>query len=61
MQRRGKHVGIVNLILSDLHLDEVVNPDEIGGVKHQRVKLCWLRVCHFLLARSLYLRCAVPR
>lgn len=30
--RRSRTPGIANLVLSDLHLDEVVNPAEIGGV-----------------------------
>lgn len=29
-KKKGRHVGIANLLLSDLHLDEVVNPSEVG-------------------------------
>lgn len=33
MPGKGKlHHGIISLILSDTHFDEVVNPDEVGGV-----------------------------
>lgn len=31
-KRKSGNAGIANLFLSDLHLDEVVDPDEMGGV-----------------------------
>lgn len=31
-RHRSDHVAVVNLMLSDLHLDEVVDPNEMGGL-----------------------------
>lgn len=30
--KKGEHKGIANLMLSDLHLDEVISPAQMGGV-----------------------------
>lgn len=47
MAKKGsktQHVGIANLCLSDLHLDEVVQPAEIGGVNSFNRKIAELRL-----------------
>jgi hypothetical protein len=42
--KAGKHHGTPWLLLSDLHLDEVVNPAEVGGVNAFNRKIAELRL-----------------
>lgn len=42
--KAGKHHGTPWLLLSDLHLDEVVNPSEIGGVNAYNRRIAELRL-----------------
>lgn len=46
-RKARRNVGIANLLLSDLHLDEVVRPEEIGGVNayNRRIAEQRLRAC----------------
>jgi hypothetical protein len=37
--KKGEHVGIANLLLSDLHLDEVVFPAQVGNVNAYNRKI----------------------
>lgn len=43
-KRRTGNAGIANLFLSDLHLDEVVDPDEMGGVNKYDRRIAELRL-----------------
>jgi hypothetical protein len=43
-KRSTTHVGIVNLLLSDLHLDEVVRPEEMGGVNAYNRDIATMRL-----------------
>lgn len=42
--KAGKHVGTPTLILSDLHLDEVVNPAEVSGVNAYNREIAEMRL-----------------
>ena len=42
--KKGDHRGIANLLLSDLHLDEVVNPAQMGGVNAYNRKIATRRL-----------------
>jgi len=46
-KRPGKHDAIVTAILSDCHWDEVVNPDEIGGVNAYDREIATQRLRHW--------------
>ena len=43
-KKKGRHVGIANLLLSDLHLDEVVNPSEVGHSNAYNRRIAELRL-----------------
>ena len=42
--RSKAHTGIANLLLSDLHLDEVVSPAQMGGVNAYNRDIALLRL-----------------
>lgn len=43
-KREKRHVGIANLLLSDLHLDEVVKAEEVGGVNAFNRRIAEMRL-----------------
>lgn len=58
-KKAHRHVGIANMLLSDLHLDEVVNPAEVGhqNAYNRKVAQLRLRACFdkFLLLSRDYI------
>jgi hypothetical protein len=44
LKKQRRNVGIANLLLSDLHLDEVVRPEEIGGVNAYNRRIAEMRL-----------------
>ena len=51
-KKKGKHAGTPWLLLSDLHLDEVVNPAEVMGVNAYNRKIAELRLAETFKATT---------